>query len=104
MHRLYAVWIHEGKETTNVIITMWELHKKYNGKKKDLSSIFVDLKKTFDRIPRKVHLWSMRKLDVHEWIVSTAQAMYENARSKVCVSSKYSSKFNERLGYMKVLY
>ena len=30
---------------------------------------FVDLEKAFDRVPRKVVEWAMRKLGVEEWLV-----------------------------------
>jgi len=31
---------------------------------------FVDLEKAFDRVPREVISWAMRKLGVKEWLVS----------------------------------
>ena len=46
---------------------------------------FVDLKKAFDRVPRKVIWWVLRKLGVEEWIVRLVQRMYANARSRVRV-------------------
>ena len=47
---------------------------------------FVDLeKKAFDRVPRKVIWWAMRKLGVEEWIVNLVQGMYEIVRSRVRV-------------------
>ena len=35
--------------------------------------MFVDLEKVFDKIPtqEKVLWWSMRKLGIHVWIIST---------------------------------
>ena len=46
---------------------------------------FVDLEKAFDRVPRKVIWWALRKLGVDEWIVRLVQGMYSNARSRVRV-------------------
>ena len=40
---------------------------------------FVDLEKAFDRVPRKVIWWALRKLGVEEWIVQLVQGMYANA-------------------------
>ena len=51
---------------------------------------FVDLEKAFDRVPRKVIWWALRKLGVDEWIVRLVQGMYSNARSCVRVGEEYS--------------
>ena len=37
---------------------------------------FVDLEKAFDRVPREVISWAMRKLGVEEWLVSAVMSMY----------------------------
>ena len=39
----------------------------------------------FDRVPRKVICWVLRKLGGEEWIVRLVQGMYANAGSRVCV-------------------
>jgi len=39
-------------------------------KEYDSISGFVDLEKAFDRVPREVISWAMRKLGVEEWLVS----------------------------------
>jgi len=36
---------------------------------------FVDLEKAFDRVPREVISWAMRKLGVEEWLVSAVMSM-----------------------------
>ena len=52
---------------------------------------FVDLEKAFDRVPRKVIWWVLRKLGVEEWIVQLVQGMYANARTRVRVGEGYSA-------------
>ena len=59
---------------------------------------FVDLEKTFDRVPRKVIWWALRKLGVDEWIVRLVQGMYSNARSRVRVGEGYSEEFEVKVG------
>ena len=49
---------------------------------------FVDVK-AFDRVPRKVIWWALRKLSVEEWIVRLVQGMYANARSCVRVGEQH---------------
>ena len=43
---------------------------------------FVDLEKTYDRVPQKVIWWALRKLGVEEWIVRLAQGKYANVQSR----------------------
>ena len=59
---------------------------------------FVDLEKAFDRAPRKVICWALRKLGVDEWIVCLVQGMYANARSHVYVGEGYSEEFEVKVG------
>jgi len=40
----------------------------------------VDLEKAFDRVPREVISWAMRKLGVEEWLVSAVMYMYSGAK------------------------
>ena len=44
---------------------------------------FVDLEKAFDRVPREVVWWTLRHLDVDEWIVSVIKAMNDDASTRV---------------------
>ena len=59
--------------------TQKHITEKYIAKNKKLYFAFVDLEKAFDRVPREVVWWAMRKLGVDEWIVALVQAMYANA-------------------------
>ena len=58
---------------------------------------FVDLEKAFDRVPRKVIWWALRKLGVEEWIVRLVQGMYANARSRVRVGEGFSKEFEVKV-------
>jgi len=49
-------------------------------KGKKLCFTFVNLKKAFDRVPREVISWAVRKLGVEEWLVS---AVYTGAKTVV---------------------
>ena len=59
---------------------------------------FVDLEKAFDRVPRDVLWWAMRKVGVEEWIVRIVKAMYIISKSKVCVNGMYSDEFGVEVG------
>ena len=59
---------------------------------------FIDLEKAFDRVPRKVIWWALRKLGVEEWIVRLVQGMYATAWSRVRVGEGYSEEFEVMVG------
>ena len=93
-----------GRGTTDAIFIIRQLQEKFlsrkdlNDKNLTLFFAFVDLEKAFDRVPRKVLWWAMRKVGVEEWIVRLVQAMYNNARSQVRVGCEYSEEFEVGVG------
>ena len=87
-----------GRGTTDAIFVVRQLQEKYLAANKRLYMAFVDLEKAFDRVPRKVIWWALRKLGVDEWIVRLVQGMYSNARSRVRVGEGYSEEFEVKVG------
>ena len=85
-----------GRGTT--IFVVRQLQVKYLAANKGLYMTFVDLEKVFDRVPRKVIWWALRKLGVEEWIVRLVQGMYANVRSRVLVGEGYSEEFELKVG------
>ena len=59
---------------------------------------FVDLEKTFDRVPRRVMEWAMRKKGLPEILVKAVMSLYEGAETKVKVESGLSEEFSVKLG------
>ena len=53
------------------------------------------LEKAFDRVPRDVIWWAMRKLGIDEWLV---QSMYKDVRSRARVGNGYSEEFGVGVG------
>ena len=87
-----------GRGTTDAIFILRQIQEKYINKNRNLYFAFVDLEKAFDRVPRKVLWWALRKVGVPEWIVRVVQIMYQSARSKVKVNNSYSDVFNVQAG------
>ena len=75
-----------AKGTTDAIFILRQLQEKFLAKKLPLYFAFVDLEKAFDRVPRSVIWWAMRKLGIDEWIMNLVQAMYNNDKSQVRVN------------------
>ena len=87
-----------GRGTTDAIFVVRQLQEKYLAANKRLYMAFIDLEKGFDRVPRKVIRWALRKLGVEEWIVWLVQGMYANARSRVRVGKGNSEEFEVKVG------
>ena len=87
-----------GRGTTDAIFIARQVQEKFLSVNKPLYFAFVDLEKAFDRVPRLVLWWAMRKVGVDEWIVRLVQAMYSNARSRVRVGECYSDDFCVNVG------
>jgi len=71
------------KGTTDAIFTVWQMQEKYGCKRKKLCFTFVDLEKAFDRVPREVTRWALKKVGVDEWLVKAVMVMYEGTQTVV---------------------
>jgi len=87
-----------GKETTDAIFTVRQMQEKYGCKGKKLYFVFVDLEKAFDRVPREVTRWALRKAGVDEWLVKAVMAMYEGPQTVVRTTEGDSKAFNVKVG------
>ena len=52
-------------------------------KKKDLWLAFADLEKAFDRVPREVVWWALRRMDVQEGLLQVIKSMYDDVTTSV---------------------
>ena len=92
-----------GRGTTDAIFILRQLQEKHLAKNKKLYVSFVDLEKAFDRVPRKVIWWAMRKLGIEEWIVRFVQAMYNNTRSRESITHTVMN-LESKLEFTRVRY
>ena len=58
----------------------------------------VDLEKAFCRVPWKVLWWSLRKLELDEWVIRLVKAIYSDAQSSVQVNRSCSEPFKVMVG------
>ena len=85
-----------GKGTTDAIFIMRQVQEKHQAKKKKLYYAFVDLEKAFDRVPREVVRWALRKLGVDDWCIRTV--FYTEACSVVRTEAGLSESFEVKVG------
>ena len=87
-----------GQGTTDAILIICQLQEKHLAMEKNLFFAFVDLEKAIMYPGISFGAWSMRHLGFPEWYVSTVQAMYSKASSRVCVNNSLSDSFTVQVG------
>jgi len=65
-----------GKGTTDAIFSVRQMQEKYGCKGKKLYFAFVDLEKAFERVPREVTRWALRKAGVDERLVKAVMMIH----------------------------
>ena len=65
--------------------------------------VFVDLEKAFDRVPKKMIDWALRKKLVPERLVQAVMSMYKEAKTCDQVESGQSEKFDVGVGVHELL-
>src|SRR5207245_4481876 len=74
------------------------MQEKFLEKKKELWMAFIDLEKAFDRIPREVVWWALRKRGVDEWLINVVKSMYEGATTAVNFKEGESAESEVKVG------
>ena len=87
-----------GKGTTDALFILRRMQEEFRGKEKKLYMCFVDLEKAFDRVPRKVMEWALRKKSLPEVLVKAVMSLHVGSRTKVRVGSGLSEEFGVRVG------
>ena len=88
----------KGKETTDAIFMARRMQENFRVKGKKLYFGFVDLEKAFDRVPREVISWAMRKLGFEEWLESAVMSMYTGTKTVVRTVCGNSKGFQVKVG------
>ena len=69
------------------------LQQLYLAKVVKLQMCFVDLEKAFDRVPRKVLEWALRKKTIPEGIIRSVMSLFEQRKTRVRVDSELEGEF-----------
>ena len=72
--------------------------EKYEAAGKKLYMVFVDLEKAFDRVPRKVIWWALRRKGVVEREIRAIMEMYDCVKTAVRMEDGRSEWFEVKVG------
>ena len=89
-----------GKGTVDAIFIVRRMQEEYK-KDNKLYMCFVDMEKAFDRVPRKVMEWTMRKKGLSVVMVRAVMSLYDDAKTRVKVGSAFSEEFEVKVGVHK---
>ena len=84
------------RETIDAVFILRSLQEGFPSKGKMLYMCFEDLEKTFDKVPRKVFEFAMRKKGIV--LVRSVMSVYEGAKTRVIVDFELSDKFDVKVG------
>ena len=87
-----------GRRTVDAVFVLRRLTEKFRAKNKKLFFVFVDLEKAFDRVPREVIRFALRRKDVPEYLVNGVMSLYEGCKTAVLVHGELSSSFSVKVG------
>ena len=87
-----------GRGTTDAIFIMRQLLEKYEMAGRDLYMVFVDVEKAFDRVPREVIWWSLRRKGVLEREIKAIMEMHTNIEKSVKVEYTRSESYDVKVG------
>ena len=87
-----------GRSTTETIFLTMQLMERYRKQKKDLHMVFIDLEKTYDKVPRNVMWWALEKKKVPTKYVTLIKDMYDDVVTSVKACDSETSDFPLKIG------
>ena len=87
-----------GKGTVDAIFLLRQVQEKILEGNDKRYWAFVDLEKAFDRVPREVVYWSLRRKGITEKIVRIIKSMYDGAVTTVRCGAGNTKQFEIRVG------
>ena len=88
----------KGRGTTDAIFIVRQMQEKHIERDTKLYYAFLDLEKAYDRVPRDVIYWSLRRRGVPEKLINIVRSTYEGATTKVRTKYGESDEFEIKVG------
>jgi Reverse transcriptase (RNA-dependent DNA polymerase) len=87
-----------GRSTIEAIFLIRQLMEKHREQKKDIHMIFIDLEKAYDKIPRNIMWWTLKRKLVPTKYVTFIKDMYTNVITYVKACDSESDTFPIKIG------
>jgi Reverse transcriptase (RNA-dependent DNA polymerase) len=87
-----------GRSTMETIFLIRQLMERHREQKKDLHMIFIDLEKAYDKIPRNIMWWALKRKLVPTKYVNLIKDMYTNVVTCVRACDGESNTFPIKIG------
>ena len=87
-----------GRGTTDAIFMIRQTMEKYREGEKNLSIVFIDLEKAYDRVPREEMWRSLKLKGVPQYLVECIKDMYHNCDTSVSSAAGETESFQVRVG------
>ena len=88
----------KGMGATDRIFTIRQVQEKMREKNKKVFTAFLDLKKAYDRVPREVVYWCLRKRGVIEGLVKIVEATYNGTKPRIRTQHGNTEAFGINVG------
>ena len=86
-HQWKTVWVPTGKVNDPTIVLLTDATRKTQRVWKGLHAVFVDLEKAYDRVPRELIWYSLRRNGVSEAYINIVRDMYAGCKTSVMTSA-----------------
>ena len=87
-----------GKSTIQPLFCLWMLQEKHGEFGKELHVVFVDLEKTYDRVPRELIWNSLRRKGVPEAYINIIRDMYAGCKTSIMTSAGKTKEIEIEVG------
>jgi hypothetical protein len=80
------------------IFLIRQLMKRYKEQEKDMHMLFIDLEKTYNKVPRNIMWWALQKHKVSIKYIIIIKDMYDNVVTSVRTSDRDTNNFSINIG------
>lgn len=87
-----------GRSTIEAIHLLRQTMAYYKERRKDLHLVFIDLEKAYDKVPREVLWWALKKKGVPRKYIEIIQDMYDGVETNVRTCGGVTKEFPLRIG------